>query len=83
MTEFVNNDSGLQVSVTIRTSSVPQVHPAAPVLTIWRSHEIRVVESTTILSVGDDRIILLTATAEIMLLEIASNFVKAVSVTRK
>jgi hypothetical protein len=83
MTEFVNNNPSLQVPIAIWRSSVPQIHPAASILTIWWCHEVGVVESTAILSVCDDSVILLTPTTKIVLLEIAGNLVKAIPETRR
>ena len=70
MGKFVDNDTGLQVTVSVRVSTVPEVHPAATVLAVGWGHEVGVVESTTVLSIGNDAIIFLTTSAKVVLLEV-------------
>ena len=79
MGQFVDDDPGLEITVTVRCSGAPQVHPAPAVLAIWRRHEVGIVESASILRVRDHSIILLATATKVVLLEIARNFVETVS----
>lgn len=38
--EFVNDDAGFEITVPVRVGSVPDVHPATTVLTVWGRHEV-------------------------------------------
>ena len=69
--KLVDNDAGLQVTIPVRGSSVPDVHPAATVLTVRWGHEVGIVEPAAILSIGNDTVIFLATSAEIVLLEVA------------
>ena len=79
MGQFVDDDPGLEITVTERRSGAPQVHPAPAVLPIGRRHEVGIIESASILRVRDDSIILLAPTTKVVLLEIARNLVETVS----
>lgn len=80
VSELVDDDASFQVSITIRRSGVPQVHPAATVLTIGWSHEVGVVVTTAILGVGNHSIVLLSSSAEVVLLEVTSHLVEAITI---
>ena len=79
MRHLMNNDAGLQIPISVRRGAVPEVHPYFPVLAIRRRHEIRVVVSASVLRVRDDCVVLLSATAEIVLLEVTGDFVESVA----
>ena len=79
MGKLVDNDAGLQVTIPVRGSSVPKVHPAATVLTVRWGHKIGIVESAAILSIGNDTVVFLTAPAEVVLLEVARCLVESVA----
>jgi hypothetical protein len=79
MGQLVNNDASFEVAITVWDCSVPQVHPAPTVLTVWRGHEIRVVKSRTVLGICDNGIALLAAASKVVLLEVARDLIKAVA----
>ena len=79
MRHFMNDDASLQIPISVRRGAVPEVHPYFPVLAIRRRHEIRVVISASVLCVRDDCVVLPSATAEIVLLEVTGDFVEPVS----
>lgn len=79
MGQLVNHDAGFKVAITVWDCSVPEVHPAPTVLTIRRGHEIRVVKSRTVLGICDNGITLLAAAAEVVLLEVTRDLIKAVA----
>jgi hypothetical protein len=79
MRQFVNNDPGLQIAIPVRVRRLPQVHPAPTVLSIWRGHEVRVIVSGTVLGICDDGVAFLATTPKVMLLEVAGDFVKAIT----
>jgi hypothetical protein len=78
--ELVDDDTCLEVTITVGDGSVPEVHAHATVLTIGRGHEVGVVISGTVLSVGDDTIVLASTTTEVVLLEVTSDLIEAVAV---
>ena len=78
--EFVDDDAGFEVSVAVWERGVAEVHSAPSVLAVGWGHEVRVVVSRTVLRVGDDRIVLRAAAAEVVLLEVAGDLVEAVAV---
>ena len=77
--KLVDNDASLQVTVPVRGCGVPDVHPAATVLAIWWGHKVGIVESATILRVCDDCVVLLTASAKVVLLEVTGHLIKPVT----
>jgi hypothetical protein len=79
VSQLVNDDAGFKIAVTVWDCSVPEVHPAATVLTVWRGHEVRVVKSRTVLGICDDGITLLAAASKVVLLEVTGDLIKAVS----
>jgi len=80
--QLVDDDTSLKITISVRSSGVPQVHSAASILTIRWCHEVSVVVPATVLSVGNDGVILLSTTTEVVLLEITGNFVEAVTVVK-
>ena len=81
VTQFVNNNTSFEITITVRKSSIPEVHPHAAVLPIRRSHEVGVVESGTILGISNDCVIPLASSTKVILLEVACKFVKTISKT--
>jgi len=77
--KFVDNDASLQVTIPVRVSAIPEVHPAATILTVGWGHEVGVVESTAVLSIGNDTIVFLTTSAEVMLLEVTRWLIESVT----
>jgi hypothetical protein len=77
--KLVDNDASLQVTIPVRISSVPEEHPAATVLTVRWGHEVGIVVSTAILSIGNDTVIFLTTSAEVVLLEVARWLIESVT----
>lgn len=75
----MNDNASLQVSVPVRVRSVPEVHPAATILTIRRRHEVGIVITAAILSIGDDGVVLCASTSKVVLLEVTGNFIKTIS----
>jgi len=76
----MDNDSSLQVTVPIRRSSIPEIHPAATVLTVRWGHEIGIVVTAAIVGVGNDAVVLLATSAKVVLLEIARWLIEPVTV---
>jgi hypothetical protein len=74
-----NTSFKLEVAITVRKVGIPKIHPQAAVLSIRRSHEIRVIESGTILGISNDCVVLGASSTEVILLEIARNFIKSIS----
>lgn len=74
----MDNDTGLQVAISVGIGSIPEIHTAAAILTIRRCHEIGIVEPGTILCIGDDSVVLRASTAEIVLLEVACDFIESI-----
>ncbi len=79
MRQLVNNDASLQIAIAVRVRRLPQVHPAPTVLPVWWGHEIRVIESGTILGICNDGVVLLATTSKVMLLEVTGDFVEAIT----
>ena len=79
MRQLVNDDASLQIAITVRVRCLPQVHPAPTILPIWRCHEVCVVKSRSVLGICDDCVPLLSTTSEVMLLEVAGNFVETIT----
>ena len=79
MGKLVDNDASLQVTVPVRVCTVPEVHPAATVLAVGWGHEVGIVKSTAVLSVGNDTIVFLATSAEVVLLEIARWLIESVT----
>ena len=77
--QLVNNGACLQIAVGVRVRRIPQVHPAPTVLPIWRDHEVRVIESKSILDICDDGVSFRSTTSKIMLPEMARNFFEAIT----
>ena len=75
----MDNNTGLQVTIPERVGRVPEVHPAATVLTVGWGHEVGVVESATVLSIGNDTIIFLATPTEVVLLEVTRRLVKSIT----
>jgi hypothetical protein len=75
----VDDDTSLQITVSVREGSVPQVHAHAPVLAVRWGHEVRVVVSGTVLGVSDDGVVLGTTSAKVVLLEVSGDFIESVS----
>lgn len=82
MTVLVNDNTSFKVAIAVRVGSVPEVHAHATILAVRRSHEVGVVETGAILSIGNDGIVFTTATFKVVLLEITSELSEAVSETR-
>lgn len=83
MGQLVNNDTSLEVAVAVRVRGIPQVHPAPAVLPIWRGHEVRIIVPGPVLGVCDNGIAFRATTSEVVLLEVARDFIKAVAEHRK
>ena len=79
MGKLVDNNASLQIAIPVWGCGVPDVHSAATVHTIGRCHEVGIVVSAAILSIGNDSVVLLTASAEVMLLEVACWLIKPVT----
>ncbi len=79
MGQLVNDDASFKIAVAVWVCSVPYVHPTPTVLPVWRSHEIRVVKSRTVLGICDNGVTLLAPASEVVLLEVAGDLVKAVT----
>jgi hypothetical protein len=77
--KLVDNDASLQVTIPVRISGVPEEHPAATVLTVRWGHEVGIVVTTAILSIGNNTIIFLTTSAKVVLLEIARWLIESVT----
>ena len=75
----MNNDAGLEIAIAVRVRGVPEVHSAPAVLPVWGGHEVGIVVSGSVLSVCDNGISFLATTTKVMLLEVAGNFVKAIT----
>ena len=78
MAQLVNDNTSLKVSISERCGYIPKIHSATTILTIRRSHEVGVVVPATVLSVSNDGVILGTSATEVVLLEVASDLVKAI-----
>ena len=70
MGKLVDNDTSLQVTIPVGGSGVPEVHPAATVLAVRWGHEVGIVESAAVLSIGNDTIIFLATSTKVVLLEV-------------
>ena len=79
MGKLVDNDTSLQVTIPVGSSSVPDVHPAATVLAVRWGHEVGIVVTATVLSIGNDTVVFLTTSAEVVLLEITRQLIESVS----
>jgi hypothetical protein len=79
MRQLVNNNTSLQIAIAVRIRRIPQVHPAPTVLPVWWGHEVCVIESGTVLGICDDGIVLLATASKVMLLEVAGDFIKAIT----
>lgn len=79
MSKLVNDNSSLEVSVPVRIRGIPEIHPATTILTVGRRHKVGIVIATAILGVGDDSVVLRASAPEVVLLEVAGNFVEAIS----
>ena len=79
MTQFVNDDTSLEISITIRVGCAPEVHSATTILTIRWRHKVGVVVTATVLGISNDSVVLSTSTTEIVLLEVPRNFIETVS----
>lgn len=75
----MNDDASLQITVPVGVGCVPEVHPAASILTIRWSHEVCIVVSTAVLGIRNNRVILCTSSSEVVLLEVARFLVEAIS----
>jgi hypothetical protein len=64
-------------SLTQPDSSEVRTHPT--ILPVRWCHEVSVVKPGAILSISDDGVILSTTTSKVVLLEISSDFIKAIS----
>ena len=80
--ELMNDDASFQVTIAVWVGRVPEVHPAPAVLTVRRGHKVGVVVSAAVLGVGNHGIVLLTTSAEVVLLEVPRHFVEAVTALR-
>jgi hypothetical protein len=79
MRQLMDDNTGLEIAIAVRVRGVPQVHPAPTVLPVRGSHEVGIIVSGSVLSVRDDCIPFLTSTSKVVLLEVASDFVKAIT----
>lgn len=79
MGQFMNDNACFEISISVRCRSVPQIHAATTILTIGWSHKVGIVVTAAVLSIRNDGIILSTTTTEVVLLEVAGDFVKAIS----
>ena len=78
--EFVDDDTGLEITISVGNSGVPEVHAHATVLTIGWGHEVGIVVSGTVLGVGDNTIVLASTTAKVVLLEVTRHLIEAITV---
>ena len=83
MGQLVNNDTALEIPIAVRVRGVPEVHSAPTVLPVWGGHEVGIVVSGSVLSICNHCIPFLATTTEVMLLEVAGNFVKAITGNHK
>lgn len=79
MGQFVNNNAGLKIAIAVRVRGIPQVHPAPTVLPVGGSHKVGIIISGTVLGICDDRIPFHATTSEVVLLEVAGDFVEAIT----
>ena len=68
--KLVNNDPGVKVTIPVRVGGLPEVHIAATVLTVRWGREVGIVEGAAHLSIGNDSVVFLTTSAEVVLLEV-------------
>ena len=80
MAQLMDNDTGLEITVAVGVGGVPEVHPATTVLTVRWGHEVCVVVTTAVLSIGNHTVILLATTTEVVLLEVARFLIETISI---
>ena len=78
---FVNNDSGLEITITVGLSmDVPNVHTHPSILSIGRGHKVGVVVARSILGISNNGIVALATTTKVELLEVTRLFGETVTV---
>jgi len=80
MTQLMDDNACLEITISVRYRSVPEVHAHTTVLTVGRSHEVGIVETGTVLGVSNDGVVLSTTTTEVVLLEIARHLIETVTI---
>jgi hypothetical protein len=78
--QLVNDNPGFKITVTEWSSGAPEIHSASTILAIGRRHEVGIVKTASVLRIGNHGVVLRTATAKIVLLEITSDLVETISV---
>ena len=78
--ELVNNDASFEIAVSVGSSRVPEEHAHLAVPAVGGSHKVGIVHAGAVLRIGNHRVILLATAAKVVLLEVARDLVKAVSV---
>jgi len=79
MTKFVYHNARFEITIPVWHCRIPQIHAHAPVLPVGWRHKVRVVEPRPILRVRNDSVVLEPAAPKVILLEVAGDFVEAVS----
>lgn len=77
----MNNDSGLEVTITVGLSvDVPDIHAHSTILAVGRGHKVGVIIARTILGISDNTVVTLATTTEVELLEVTRFFSETVTV---
>jgi len=80
VSKLVDDNASFEVTISVRSSSVPDVHAATTILSVRGSSKVGVVVSAAVLCVGDDSVTFLASLSEVVLLEVSGLLVKAISV---
>lgn len=78
----MNDNTSLEVAISIRSSSVPNVHPHPRSLTIRRSQKVGIVVTASVLSITDDRVATLATEPEVVSLEVTGDLIETETVEK-
>ena len=78
--KLVNNDPGVKVTIPVRLGLlVPEVHIAATVLTVRWGREVGIAKLAAHLSIGNDSVVFLTTSVEVVLLEVTRLLIESIT----
>jgi hypothetical protein len=78
--QLVNDNSGFKITITEWSSGDPEIHSTSIIWLPGGAMKLALLKPLSVLCIDDHGVVLCTTTAEVALLEIASNLVESISV---